>query len=98
MPRYLGALAILLGAVAGISQAAVNRVRSADPPAERIYFSALDKAERPVLGLEAKDFDLRINGKYSFTTPPPLPARTMRIKLICRAKAVKIRLARTILP
>jgi len=63
MRRYPGALAILLGAFAGISQAAVNRVRSADSPAERIYFSALGKAERPVLGLEAKDFDLRINDR-----------------------------------
>jgi hypothetical protein len=56
-------LAILLGAIAGFSQAAVNRLRYADPPAERIYFSALGKAERPVLGLEPKDFDLRIDGK-----------------------------------
>ena len=62
MRRYPGVLAILLGAVAGISQAAANRVQSADPHSERIYFSALGKAERPVLGLEAKDFDLRING------------------------------------
>ena len=34
-------------------------------PAERIYFSALDKAERPVTRLAAADFELRVNGKVS---------------------------------
>lgn len=29
---------------------------------EQIYFSALDRAEKPVLGLTAKDFSLRVNG------------------------------------
>ncbi|MGD0310658.1 MAG: hypothetical protein ABSC02_15395, partial [Acidobacteriota bacterium] len=39
-----------------------------------------------------------INGKYSFTISPPPPAQQLRIRLICRVKGVKIRLARTILP
>ena len=30
---------------------------------ERVYFSALDKAEKPVLGLSAADFELRANGQ-----------------------------------
>jgi hypothetical protein len=34
-------------------------------PDERIYFSALDKAERPVTRLATADFELRINGKVS---------------------------------
>lgn len=34
---------------------------------ERIYFSALNKEEKPILGLKAADFELRIDGK-----PAPL--------------------------
>jgi hypothetical protein len=38
---------------------------SGQQPDERIYFSALDKAERPVTRLAMADFELRINGKVS---------------------------------
>lgn len=34
-------------------------------PAERIYFSALDKSERPVTRLATTDFELRVDGKVS---------------------------------
>jgi hypothetical protein len=55
---YLGA-AVSLGAFASPGTQELNR------PAERIYFSALNKEEKPVLGLKVADFELRIDGKVS---------------------------------
>jgi hypothetical protein len=56
------ALILLLGAAFGVGLIATSLGRGAQAPVERIYFSVLDKDEKPVLGLKAADFELRVDG------------------------------------
>ncbi len=58
---------LLAAAVSGFVCSVGLGGQSSSRQAERIYFSALNKEEKPVLGLKAADFDLRIDGK-----PAPL--------------------------
>lgn len=63
MQKCGGALILLLGAIFSAAPIAGFGGRNSVAPAERIYFSALNKEERPVLGLKATDFELRVDGK-----------------------------------
>ncbi len=56
-------LLVLAGLAIAFPTATISRGQAPQRLAERIYFSALGKSEKPVLGLEAKDFDLRVGGK-----------------------------------
>ena len=44
-------------------RAQTNHQAISGSPPERIYFSALNKEEKPVLGLTPRDFELRVNGE-----------------------------------
>jgi hypothetical protein len=63
MRKRRWALTLLLGAASGVGPIAMSLGHGTQAPAERIYFSALDKEEKPVLGLTAADFELRVDGK-----------------------------------
>jgi len=62
MRRRGWALMILLGSIIGIAPMMNLSGQDSSQKAERIYFSALNKEEKPVLGLKAADFELRVNG------------------------------------
>jgi len=66
MRRYRWRLILLLVVSGGIMPAGNSRGQDTNV-SERIYFSALNKEEKPVMGLKPADFELRIDGK-----PAPL--------------------------
>jgi hypothetical protein len=61
-PWVLVVLGIAIGSTCPIMGLARQEVGSVS---ERIYFSALNKEEKPVLGLKPADFELRIDGKVA---------------------------------
>jgi hypothetical protein len=63
MLRHAWGTMLLLGAAASLALFAGPGGQDSNRPAERIYFSALNKEEKPVAGLKAADFELRIDGK-----------------------------------
>lgn len=63
MRKHRWALILMLGVAFGVGPIATSLGRGAQAPAERIYFSALDKEEKPVLGLTTADFELHVDGK-----------------------------------
>ncbi len=63
MRKWEQGLLYLAGLTMALATATQSLGQATQPQAERLYFSALNKAEKPVLGLEAKDFELRIGGK-----------------------------------
>lgn len=60
--RGLGAIALIC-ALIGIAPALPPSAQEIKAPGARIYFSALNKEEKPVLGLKPSDFELRVNNK-----------------------------------
>jgi hypothetical protein len=66
MRRYGWGLILLLVMSGGIMPAGNSHGQDTNV-SERIYFSALNKEEKPVMGLKPADFELRIDGK-----PAPL--------------------------
>jgi hypothetical protein len=62
MRRGGWALIVLLGSIIGTTQMMNLSGQDLSQKTERIYFSALNKEEKPVLGLKAADFELRVNG------------------------------------
>jgi hypothetical protein len=74
-------LALTTGTVAAQEPARTPAPAGIPSQSARIYFSALDKQERPVLGLTEKDFELKVNGKRvpmeSFRAARPLSDRSM---------------------
>jgi hypothetical protein len=59
------AMIVLVGTAIGMASIVCLSGQERKPGATRIYFSALNKEEKPVLGLTPSDFELRINGKSS---------------------------------
>ena len=60
--RYVLAPVLLILSLARCFDAVQTQSFPASPR-ERVYFSALDKEEKPILGLPASQFELRINGQ-----------------------------------
>ena len=82
--RWLGLL--LIAIAAGCTVRLVSGI-DGDPAAGesvRIYFSALNKEEKPVLGLTSADFELRIDGKIAPMSGflPALPYTDRSIPLV----------------
>ncbi len=65
MRRHAWQLMFLVGAVICIEVLAGTGRRELNSIANRFYFSALNKEEKPVMGLKASDFELRVDGKVS---------------------------------
>ncbi|MBZ5497372.1 MAG: hypothetical protein LAP85_13295 [Acidobacteriia bacterium] len=63
MQKCRWALILLLGAAFSSRPILSHDAQGSNQPAERVYFSALNKEERPVPGLKAADFELRVNGR-----------------------------------
>jgi hypothetical protein len=63
MQKCRWTLILLLGAAFSAATIVSSNQQVPDRHAERIYFSALNKEEKPVPGLTAADFQLRIDGK-----------------------------------
>jgi len=63
MQKRRWALILLASVAFGVGHVALSLGRVWQAPVECIYFSALDKEEKPVLGLTAADFELRVDGK-----------------------------------
>ena len=61
--RWTWILATLLPMIVAGASAGPDQESTAQ--SERVFFSVLDENERPVLGLSADDFELRINGRRS---------------------------------
>ncbi len=75
--KWAEALLAVAGVVSALSLASGESV-------ERIYFSALDKEEKPVLGLTASSFELSIDGKPALLSNfhPGLPAGDRSVPLV----------------
>lgn len=56
-------LILIPALVFGAMPSLISRGDDLNAPMERVYFSALNREEKPVLGLTAANFELRIDGK-----------------------------------
>jgi hypothetical protein len=65
MGKYRWELILLLSTAFGVLSIVSLGGQGSNRQANRIYFSALNKEEKPVLGLKAADFELRIDGKQA---------------------------------
>ncbi len=83
MAKYLLPGALTLALIVG-ADSATQGEGGAQSPRVRIYFSALNKQEKPVLGLSASEFELRVNGRAASLEGfrPGLPPADRSIPLV----------------